>query len=244
MTRYIKRHSLQTRVTHGIFVISCILLAISGLFVFVPALSAAVPAQATFAIRIAHRILGIIFIATPLISAITAPKGVKHLFGNYFVKWDKDDATFMKKFVPYMLGPKRVHMPDQHEVKSGQRIADGMLILGSVAIAISGVFLLIGTTFVEFDAGLMLAMRLVHDIAFLVLCIFGIAHIYLGAGIFQPYRGTIRLMFGDGKVAESDALYHWGYWAREQIEKGDNIVVEGEDEPQSQKAPSAGKKND
>ena len=37
--RYIKRHSLQARLTHGITVISCIWLCISGLFVFVPPLT-------------------------------------------------------------------------------------------------------------------------------------------------------------------------------------------------------------
>lgn len=34
--KYIVRHSKQARLTHGITVIACILLAISGLFVFVP----------------------------------------------------------------------------------------------------------------------------------------------------------------------------------------------------------------
>jgi formate dehydrogenase subunit gamma len=33
-------------------------------------------------------------------------------------------------------------------------------------------------------------------------------------------------MWGDGKVSESNALYHWGFWAREELEKGDNVVVE------------------
>ena len=38
MTRYIQRHSLLTRVTHGVAAVSCILLAITGVFVFVPSL--------------------------------------------------------------------------------------------------------------------------------------------------------------------------------------------------------------
>lgn len=226
MTRYIKRHSLQARITHGIFAISCILLAISGLFVFVPALAAGVPAEVTFAIRMSHRILGFVFILAPLVSAIMAPGGVVHMWKIYVTKWDKDDKTWLIKFIPYMLASKKVHMPDQHEVKSGQRIADGALIIGALVIAVSGVFLVVGTTFAELDAGLMLAMRLVHDIAFVWLCVFGLAHIFLGAGIFQPYRGTVRLMFGDGKVSESDALYHWGHWAREELESGENVVVE------------------
>ena len=58
--RYIKRHSLQARLTHGITIAACILLCISGLFVFVPALAAAVGRRTTvFAIRMSHRVLGV-----------------------------------------------------------------------------------------------------------------------------------------------------------------------------------------
>ena len=63
------------------------------------------------------------------------------------------------------------------------------------------------------------------------------AHIFLGTGIFQPYRGTHRLMFGDGMVSESDALYHWGHRAREELESGKKVVVIAEDG--TQKAPGA-----
>ena len=87
-------------------------------------------------------------------------------------------------------------------------------------IAVSGVVLWLGTSVWHAGATALLVMRLIHDICFLLFVVFGLAHIYLGAGIFEPYKGTSRLMFGDGKVPESDALYHWGFWAREQIEKG------------------------
>jgi formate dehydrogenase subunit gamma len=224
--RYIKRHSKQTRITHGIVVIACIWLMISGLFVFVPPLAAAVGDGVTRAMRVSHRIVGCIFILAPIVSACLAPGGFKAFLRKYFTKWTPQDFEFMKKFVPYMLGPKRVHMPDQDEVKSGQRIADGMLILGGIAMAVSGLVLLLGTSVFHASAGALLVMRFVHDLFFILLVIFVVAHIYLGAGIFQPYRGTLRLMWGDGKVSESNALYHWGFWAREELEKGDNVVVE------------------
>ena len=124
--RVIPRHSKQTRFTHGVVAIACIWLAISGLFVFVPALANAFPGVSQ-AMRVSHRIVGAIFILVPIISAITAPQGFKAFCKKYFKKWTPEDFEFMKKFVPYMLGPKKVHMPDQDEVKSGQRFADGML---------------------------------------------------------------------------------------------------------------------
>lgn len=230
--RFIQRHSLQTRITHCTVAIACIWLAISGLFVFIQPLAAAVPDVARF-MRLSHRIVGCIFILTPIVSAITAPKGVKRMANKYFTKWTPEDKEWFRKFVPYMLNAKRVHMPDQDEVKSGQRISDGVMIVAAFFMAVSGVVLWLGLTVFDVSPGTIGVMRLVHDIFFLVLVIFVTAHVFLGGGIFQPYRskyGMIKLMFGSGQISESDALYHWGFWAREELEKGDNVVWREVDE--------------
>lgn len=101
--------------------------AISGLFVFVPQLAQAVGADTVFVIRMSHRVLGFTFVLVPLISAIMAPKGVAHIFKNLFAKLSSDDKKWMLLFFPYLFMAKWIHMPDQDEVKSGQRFADGML---------------------------------------------------------------------------------------------------------------------
>lgn len=217
--RVIPRHSKQTRFTHGVVAVACIWLAISSLFVFVPALANAFPGVSQ-AMRVSHRIVGAIFILVPVISAITAPQGFKAFCKKYFKKWTPEDFEFMKKFVPYMLGPKKVHMPDQDEVKSGQAVADGFMILCGLLMAVSGVVLWLGTSVWHAGAGAIMVMRLLHDLGFILLIVFGLAHIYLGAGVFQPYRGMARVMWQDGKIPESDALYHWGFWARKEIEEG------------------------
>ena len=49
-------------------------------------------------IRMAHRVLGIIFVVVPLISAIAAPKGVAHIAKNLFHSWDSDDKKWMALF--------------------------------------------------------------------------------------------------------------------------------------------------
>ena len=219
----IVRHSLQARLTHGITVICCILLCFSGLFVFVPQLAQAVGAQTVFIIRMSHRVLGIIFVGVPLISAILAPKGVAHIFKNLFHSWDSDDKKWMMLFFPYLFMAKWIHMPDQGEVKSGQRFADGMLWLNGFLMAVTGVLLMIGSTVADLGAAYGVILFL-HDLGFLMIAVFGMAHIFLGGGIFQPYRGTQKLMFGDGTVSESDALYHWGHWAREEIESGEHVI--------------------
>ncbi len=220
----IRRKSKQARITHGITVISCILLAISGLFVFVPALTQLAGNDVVFVLRMAHRVIGVVFVAVPFISALLAPKGVAHIFKNLFEKWDSDDKKWMALFMPYLFMAKHLHMPDQHEVKSGQRFADGMLWLFGAVMGVTGVLLLLGTTVFDMPAGAYRVILLLHDIGFFFIAIFGMAHIFLGAGIFQPYRGTARIMWGDGTVSESDALYHWGHWARKELESGENVV--------------------
>lgn len=222
--RYIKRHSKQARLTHGITISCCLLLVVSGLFVFIPALAQAVGPQVVFGMRMAHRVIGVVFVAVPIISGIMAPKGVAHVFKGLFAKWDGDDKKWMMLFFPYLFMAKWIHMPDQHEVKSGQRFADGMLWFAGALMGITGVTMLLGSTVFDMDRSIYGVILLLHDIGFFLIAIFGMAHIFLGAGIFQPYRGCYKLMFGDGLVSESDALYHWGHWAREEIESGKNVV--------------------
>jgi len=223
VTRYIQRHSALKRWTHGIHTTACIALILSGLFVFVPALGQAVGRDVVQILRLGHRVFAVAFIAIPLFALIAAPKGFSHMVKNNFAKWDDDDKLFMKLFVKYLFTPKTTHMPKQHETKSGQRLADIALVCFAVLIAISGVVLWAGR-FVD-PMVLRLAL-LAHDVSFVMIAMIGMAHAYLGAGIFQPYRGSARLMFGDGRVSESDARYHWGHWADEQLTSGKNVVQE------------------
>ncbi len=230
--RYIQRHSLLTRVTHGVAAISCILLALTGLFVFWPELGGSIMGgDFTQVMRQLHRWIAIPFILVPIFAVLKSPKGFVHLFKeDVFGKWDKDDFEWAMKFPLYLFAPGKVHMPPQHHVKSAQRLADGALLILGILMAISGVVLWLNTGMfgltVQFEAGTLLFWHLVHTICFFLTVFIGIAHIYLGAGIFQPYRGTIRIMFGDGKVSESDAAYHWGYWANEELALGKNVTVE------------------
>ncbi len=230
--RYIQRHSLLTRVTHGVSVVCCILLAITGLFVFVPSLGGGlIGGEATGFMRTLHRVFAIPFILVPIFAVLKSPKGFVHLFKeDVFGPWDKDDFIWTARFPFYLFAPSRFHMPPQHHVKSAQRLADGLLLFLCIFIALSGIVLWLNTGMfglkVEFSQGTLLAAHLVHDVTFCLIVIVGIAHTYLGAGIFEPYRGTHRIMFGDGKVSESDALYHWGYWANQELTLGKNVTVE------------------
>lgn len=224
MTQYIQRHSLFKRTIHGIHTVACMVLIASGLFVFIPAWGAAIGADALQALRIGHRVFAVIFIVGPLVGLVVAPKGFVHIVKNLTAKWDEDDKKFMMLFPKYLFSAKTTHMPPQHEVKSGQRLADAGLILAAVGISLSGVFLWVGTPAISY--GLFSFMLLIHDICFFGVAVIMVAHVYLGAGVFQPYRGLGRLMFGSGRVSVGEAQYHWGHWADAELASGKNVVKE------------------
>lgn len=222
--RYIKRHSRQARWTHGITVSACIWLMISGCFVFIPPLAQLVGPDVVFVIRMTHRVIGVVFVVVPIISAIMAPKGVMHIIHNNICKWTEDDKKWMILFFPYLFLAKWVHMPDQDEQKSGQRFADGMLWISGFIMGITGVILLLGSTVFQLGVTAHGVLLFLHDLFFVIMTIFAMAHIFLGAGIFQPYRGMWKVMWKDGLISESDALYHWGHWARKELDSGENMV--------------------
>lgn len=220
--RYIQRHSSFARGLHWIHTIACLALFATGLILFIPAVAAAVGSTTVQGARIAHRVMAVIFIVAPILAIVVSPKGFVHLWKSLFFKWDDDDKEFMKKFLPYLLLGAKQHMPPQKINKSGQGVADGALIFLSIGIAITGVIMWWPQ---YFGGGEIVRWSIMlHSGLMLLIGVFMLAHIYLGAGVFQPYKGSAKLMFGDGKISESDALYHWGTWAKEELRKGDNVV--------------------
>lgn len=222
--RYIQRQSTYARSLHWIHTVACLALYATGLILFIPSVAAAVGTATIDGARFVHRVMAVIFIVAPLASIVIQPKGFVHVLQGWFFKWDDKDKEFMKKFPSYLLLGGKEHMPDQKYMKSGQAVADIPVVLLSIVIALSGVVLWMPQWF---GGGEVVRWSLlIHDGVMVLLGVMMIAHIYIGAGIFQPYKGSGRIMFGDGKISESDALYHWGTWAREEIKKGDRISVE------------------
>lgn len=219
MPKRIKRHDVFLRTWHWTNLISWAFLTITGLFLYVPALGNSLGQDFLNTGKIIHRIFAVLFIAVPVLITLIKPSTFGHSFKNLFAKWDQDDKDFMKKFFAYLFNPKKYHMPKQHFVKSGQRISDLTLYFLMIVIAITGVMLWANVPGVWFRLAL-----LGHDLAFLGMSLIMVIHIYLGGGLFQPYRRSASMMLGDGTVGESDALYHWGHWAEAELESGENVV--------------------
>ncbi len=221
--RYIQRQSGLARSVHWLHTLATLALFITGILIYVPSIANAIALGTMEVARLVHRGGALIFLGIPILAMLIQPRAAAHKFKEYFKPWTAEDKEFMKKFLPYLFNPKKVHMPEQGKYKSGQILADGLVIVFALLIGISGAFLWAANSF---SPELIRWMYLLHDVSMIMMGILLLGHIYLGAGIFKPYRGTGRLMFGDGKVSEADARYHWGKWADEEITSGEHVVKE------------------
>ncbi|MCL2437717.1 MAG: cytochrome b/b6 domain-containing protein [Coriobacteriia bacterium] len=222
MTKYIRRHNFWARFVHWAYAVFGIVLLITGLTIFVPGLGELLGVEVLQTSSQVHMIVGILFVVVPIIGYIAKPSNLKHILQNLFRRWDKDDVDFMKFFPLYLFNPKKYNMPKQHYIKSGQRASDIVMYLLILVFMVSGVLMLVGTNLLP--VWVFAVAKFAHQLAFVLFAVLLVVHIFLGAGIFQPYRRLPRGMFGDGLVSESDALYHWGHWAEEELASGENVV--------------------
>jgi formate dehydrogenase subunit gamma len=220
MTVYIKRATRWSRVVHDVHTAATIVLMITGMVLFVPQIARALSVPVLKGLSLGHHGAAGLFVGVPLISVLFRPKAARAFLAEFFAPWTPEDWEFMRKFVPYLFNPK-IHMPKQDHYKSGQRVADGAMVLFAITITVSGAVM---SEAQSMPAALVRWMYVVHDASFVILAVLVLAHVYLGAGIFEPYRGTGRIMFGDGLVSAQDAEYHWGFWADEELESCENLV--------------------
>ena len=215
MTEYLVRHTGLARAVHWAHTIATITLFYTGIAIYTAGTNFLVGGPGGVAVSVwVHRGAAIVFIAAPLLGIIVRPSGLKHLFKALLKPWDKEDWLWTKRFVPHLVVARKVHLPPHNgEIKAGQRVASLGMIAFSVLIVITGFMLWFdGQT----AAGAVRWAVLLHELSMMFLGVLLLGHIYLGAGIFQPLRGMIYTMFGNGKISYRDAQFNWPVWAEEQ----------------------------
>lgn len=221
MTKYIKRHDSMKRMWHWSNIISGLFLAVTGAFLFIPGLGAVLGFDALHVGQIIHRVFAVVFVGVGVISFIIRPSNLIHSMRHIFAPWNEDDKRFMKDFFPYLFNPSKYHLPKQDFVKSGQRVSDFFMYLILFFISVTGIILWAGAAVPVWLFSLALFG---HDLCFFGFSVLILIHVYLGGGIFKPYERVPDLMLGSGYVRESDALYHWGHWAEDELETGRNVI--------------------
>ena len=210
----VQKYTKPARILHWVHTAAFLLLLITGIILFVPAFGAAAQDSWT---RVIHRIGAVIFVLAPLIQILanrkTAWASVKRAF-----TWNGEDlqwAIAMPRY--YFLGDEST-MPPQDEMNTGQKLWYTLLLI------FGPIFLITGILMWFFKYSLPSAVFqwsvFVHDVAFIVVFLMFLVHIYLGVihPMMRKHGGSFNSMV-DGTVTAEYAESHHGKWYKEVTKK-------------------------
>jgi len=211
MAKEVERYRKPTRVLHWIHTGSFVILFLTGLILFIPALAGLAEDSWT---RVIHRVAAVIFVVAPLIymplNLKSTIKGVKEAFS-----WGDKDIGWLKAAPRYYFLADEKAMPPQPHMNTGQKMWWFMVIVFGVLFVISG---LIMWAFKETaPVALLQWMHFVHDVAFIVTGAMLFVHIYLSVAhpLMRPLRTGAWSSMARGKVSVDYAKSHHGEWYKE-----------------------------
>jgi formate dehydrogenase subunit gamma len=207
----VERFSAGARLFHWVVTISALVLAITGLFLYVPAFGGL--AEDSYS-RIIHRVAAVILVAAPLLFFLSRPGRALH-FVKYIFSWGKDDIAWLKAAPDYYFGGDESKMPPQGEMNTGQKLWSLVAFLSVIGFIVTGALMWFAKE--SIPAELFLWATIIHDLCFIVAGAMTLVHLYLGA-IHPRMTESLKSML-KGKVSEEYAKSHHGKWYAE-ISKG------------------------
>lgn len=199
------------RILHWIHSGAFLLLFLTGLVLFIPALGFLAEDSWT---RLIHRIGAAIFVIIPIIYLIINPKAVGRGFklafsvGNNFGGWLKALPRY------YFLGDES-QMPAQDALNTGEKLWWLTVIIFGIIFVITGIIMWFFKT--SAPPALLLWMTFIHDVAFIAIGCFFFIHLFLA--IFHPLMTEAWSAMANGKISTEYAKAHHGKWYAE-ISKG------------------------
>lgn len=203
--RMIKRFSAVVRLTHWIYAISFIVLAITGYLVYGNELDGMEGFFGGLAgATVVHRVAGCFLAASIIISLLVRPSEMLSWIKECFT-FTKNDAGFMMTFPFKFLGIKK-KIPPQGFFNGGEKV-------NSLIQIVSGAVLIVTGFFMWLDPNAPLWMFPLHT-AFMVIGSAGaIGHIYLAA--LNPVSNeAIRAIIG-GDISEKYMIENHEQWYNE-----------------------------
>ncbi len=205
------------RVLHWVHSGAFVLLFLTGLVLFIPALSFLAEDSWT---RIIHRVGAAIFIIAPIIYLILDPKSAGRGLKQAFT-WNSDDIGWLKAAPVYYFQGKEKSMPPQDMMNTGQKLWWFIVIVFGVIFVITGAALWFGKE--SAPAGVLQWMVFVHDVSFIVTGGMFFIHIY--TGVFHPLMTESWNAMTGGKISTEYAKTHHEKWYME--------ISQGKEEKQS-----------
>jgi formate dehydrogenase subunit gamma len=201
--RSIVRYTKSSRVFHWLHALAFVLLSLTGLVRFLDHN----PSQALAHIGMLHRAAAVLFIALPLLYYFIWPKRVTEFVKSTF-KGSNSDWQWLKAAPAYYFGGTEEKMPPQGQINPGQRSWEVTIVLTGIVFIITGILLWFFKFLLPID--IYEWALTVHGIAFIVVFVFFLLHIYLG--VFHPRFKQSFCSMLDGRISPQYARQHYLKW--------------------------------
>ena len=200
----VEKYRKPIRTVHWIHTGAFIILFLTGLVLFIPALGFLAEDSWT---RLIHRIAAVIFVAVPVLYLIINPaaagRGLRQAFS-----WNAEDMDWLKAAPAYYFLGDESSMPPQGSMNSGQKMWWFMTIIFGVVFVITGAIMWFAKE--AAPPALLQWMVFTHDISFIVTGAMLLLHIYLG--VFHPMMTEAWSAMARGKISTEYARAHHGKW--------------------------------
>jgi len=208
MEKEVERYRKPTRILHWVHGGAFVMLFLTGLILFVPALGFL--AQDGWS-RVLHRAAAILFVAAPLIYLPLNWKATFRGIKNAFT-WSREDSGWLRAAPRYYFLGDEKSMPPQEHMNTGQKMWWLMTIVFGLVFFITGLIMAVLDT--VFPVAVMQWMVFIHDIAFIVTGCMLLVHIYLSVvhPLMRPWRTGAWSSMARGKVSAEYARSHHARW--------------------------------
>ncbi len=215
----IVRFSGWERFGHLVHILSFLILALTGLFLYMPSLAAFTIGEAGELSRLIHRVAAVVFMVNPVIylffdtSRFTG--SLKRIFS-----WTEEDTKWISSggFKSYWTGRKK-GLPPSEKFTPGQKINSMIQIIAFFVFAITGLVMWFGKEAV--GLGLFQTMVVLHDLAMLFAVGFFLIHFFMG--VINPVTKVGAFSIVDGLMNVEDAREEHGLWFDKEVKNKELI---------------------
>lgn len=201
----LERFKLNERVLHWLYALGFLMLAVTGLFLFLPPASAAAGEGIS---RIVHRVGAIIYMALPFVYLFMQRRELAALIRDIFLRWDRDDLGWFRAAPPFYFLGAVYAMPPQGKYNTGQRLNIIVQSVGSIVLIVTGLLMWVGRGAIP-PVWYQTVLAL-HDLAAIPVVAFFLVHFYL-SGIHPLTRPSFWSMVV-GEMPGSFAMEHHPKW--------------------------------
>ena len=213
----VEKYRLAIRILHWVHTGAFVLLFLTGLVLFIPALGFLAEDSWT---RVIHRIGAAIFIVAPVIYIILSPRAVIRGIKQAFT-WGADDLGWLMAAPRYYFLGDEKSMPPQGSMNTGQKMWWFMVLVFGGLFVLTGLIMWFGKT--SAPESVLRWMVFIHDVAFIVTGAMFFVHIYLA--VFHPLMNEAWASMTGGKISVHYAKAHHSKWY-EEVSKGKEEKVE------------------